>query len=328
MIGEGRIAEARHPVEVIILRVIHPACASKRPLGDRHPDVVVEAGEVRAAAGIAHGRLCRCPHSARRAPLGVHAALAARIGHRARDVPQRLPERRRAATPEAHALRGDVLVEIGDPAFRQPQRIILDVLRGSHESPFFRVPRRENDRTLGTMTRLDRFRNRARRLQHAHGSAHIVCGARSPSIAMSAHHHDLVRKLTAANDAERVVDRLRAIRRAIVCHLDARLDRARSKVISKRQTALPSLRCLTSCEAVEKLRRIAIRDRNYGNVRDRHLTLGEPRRSGHARIARRRRVARSVEDTAALDAIPVAHRTVRIHIADYVAILLRIAVDE
>ena len=88
-----------------------------------------------------------CPQPRSPCATRVHAP-AVRIGHDARDVAQRRPQRRRSAAAESRSLRGDVLIEVRDGVLRQTQRIVFDVFRRAEQSPLFGVPRREDDRAL------------------------------------------------------------------------------------------------------------------------------------------------------------------------------------
>ena len=95
---------------------------------------------------------------------------------------------------------------------------------------------------FGRAPALHLFGNGARGFEHAHGAAHVVGRARAPTVAMAADDHELVGEFAAANDAERVVDRLERLRRAIVLHRDARTHRPGADVIAEGKTALPPAR--------------------------------------------------------------------------------------
>jgi len=169
---------------------------------------------------------------------------------------------------------------------------------------------------------------RACGLEHADRTTHVVRRARPPRIAVPADDHQLVRKLAPANDAERVVDRLRAVCGPIIRHLHARTHRTGAHVVAEGQSALPALRDAVAAQSLEQFARIPVRDGNNGDVRNLHPTLGKPWRSRLRCIPRRGRIAVDVHHAAPLHAVAVAHRAIRIDVATHVAVLLRIAVDE
>ena len=207
VIRERRIAELRHPV------VRRTASGTRRP-GRRSP---TRRSGCRGGCRSRRSRSRRPDRPSRGSALSATApacatrrrrSLAARIGHLARDVAQRRAQRRRAAAAEVGTCGRDILIEVRDRAVLEAQRIVLDVLGRADQSPLLRVPRGEDDRALRAPARLHLFGHRARRLEHAHGAAHVVAGAGPPRVAMPADDHDLVRELAAAHDAEGVVDRL------------------------------------------------------------------------------------------------------------------------
>ena len=167
-----------------------------------------------------------------------------------------------------------------------------------------------------------------RRLQHTHRAADVVRRTRSPCIAVRADDHQLVRQLAAADDTEGVVNQLRALGHAVVGHAHAGLHRPGAHVVAERKSTLPSGRHVAAANAGQQLARVAVRDRHDGDARQRHALGREPRRVRRTRVSRRGRVSRAIEHAAALDAVPVAHRTFGIDVAARISIGLRIAVDE
>ena len=308
--------------------MIHATRSPKTPLGDGNTEVVIEPGKVGSAARVAHRRFGGIRHRARSTPLGVHAALPVRIGNGAGNVAQHRAQRRGAAAAKANALRRDVLIEIRNSAAHESQRVVLYVLGRAHQPPLFGVPRGEHDRALGAMPRLDRVRDGACSFQHAHRAADVVRRARSPTIAMSTDHHHLIGELAATHNAERVENWLRAVRRAVVRHFDSCRDRSGAHVIPEGQPALPVLRHVSAAQSAEQFGGVAVRDWYDGDVRNRHLSRGEPWRAGDTRISRRGGITGTVEYAASLHAVLVAHRALRVHIAVHVAVLLRVAVDD
>src|SRR5574338_1172225 len=81
-------------------------------------------------------------------------------------------------------------------------------------------------------------------------------------------------------------------------------------------------------QVAQKLRCVAVRDRHDGNARDASLSGRDSRGTGTTRCAGGRRIAGTIEDTAALDPVRWTHRTGGVHVAANVAVVLRIAVDE
>ena len=135
VILKSGIAELRHPGVAVVLRVVHAARAAESPFGDRNAEVIVEAREVRAAAGIAHRRLGGVGHGARAPPLAVDAALAVRIG--TTRATSRSVARSDGDPPPLN--RGPCAatswLKYATASRLKPQRIVLDVLRRSDQVP-------------------------------------------------------------------------------------------------------------------------------------------------------------------------------------------------
>src|SRR6185503_11471352 len=112
-------------------------------------------------------------------------------GDGARNVAQSCAQRRGTPAVEPGPLRRHVLVEVRDGTSAQSERIVFGVFRRANQTPFLSVPGREHDRAPRTRTSLDLFSNGSRGFEDTNGSADIVGGARTPSVAVPADEHQL-----------------------------------------------------------------------------------------------------------------------------------------
>src|SRR5206468_6235738 len=119
--------------------------------------------------------------------------------------------------------------------------------------------------------------NGTRGFEHAHCSTHIVRRSRRPSIAVPSDNDQLVGKLNTTNDAERVVNRLERLRRAVIRHRDPRTYGSGPNVVVKGKAALPATRHAHTPGFLQELSRVAVADRDDGDARNFHLLRSEAR---------------------------------------------------
>ena len=236
------IAEAVHPGEIIVRRVIDPLHSAEAPIERRDAEVVVEPGEVAAAAEVPHLRLEAVGGRGLSPPHGIDAPGISRGRHLHRGATEHPAQRRRGRGPES-ATGGDrVLVQVRHRRATELGLPALDVLRGAHESPLLGIPGREDERTLWTVAAAHRFPPRPRRLEHAHRAADVVPGARTPRVAVGPDDDCLIRKGGTADGAEGVVDPLVRRRTGLEPDGDVRGHRAiAAEVIVDAEASLPRI---------------------------------------------------------------------------------------
>src|SRR6266571_6547685 len=102
-------------------------------------EVMIEAGEVRAATQIPHRQRGRVAVLSLE-PDVVDRARSDRVRHDVCRRAQEWLERRRAAAAEVRSREGPVFVDVGD--YSRPQRVLelFDPLGRADEAPFFGVP--------------------------------------------------------------------------------------------------------------------------------------------------------------------------------------------
>jgi hypothetical protein len=99
-------------------------------------------------------------------------------------------------------------------------------------------------------------------------------------------------------------------------------------MVAEREPALPRLRNACAANVAQQLGRVLVRDRDDRNTRHRHLPGVDPPSATNARVTGRARIAGTVHDAPTLHAARRAHRPFGINVAAYVAVVLRVAVDQ
>src|SRR2546422_4884100 len=139
-----RIAEARHPV----IRVVHRMVDAVRPVESdttrRNTEMMIEAGEVRAATQITERQRGRIT-VVRLQPDVVDGARAHRIGHDTSHGAQQRLERWGSGAAEVRAGEGAILIDVRHDVGAQRILELLDPLRRADEAPLLRIPGGEDD---------------------------------------------------------------------------------------------------------------------------------------------------------------------------------------
>src|SRR5690606_25350980 len=190
---EVRIAEGGHPVIGVVVRVVNAVWAAKAPVRVRDPQVVVETGEVGAAARVSHGRLGALRGSHACAPGTVDAhVVSLRAGDSVCHGSQCASERWRATTAERGTGGAYLLVEIRHAVAREHLRLLFHVLGAADYPPLLGVPRAEDDGPARRHPVARQLADGTGSLDHAYGSAHIVSGPGAPRVAVGADDHNLI----------------------------------------------------------------------------------------------------------------------------------------
>ena len=208
-------------------------------------------------------------------------------------------------------------------------REILDPLGRSEQPLLLAVPADEQDAAPRPPALLHHVAHRARDRHHRDVAADRIRRAERPRVAMRADDDPFVRRHRAGNPADDVDQ---AALRVVHLQLHVDLRRPGTDVVGDRQRAAPRLRRDRPVQPLEQLDAVAIRHRLHRNRRERlDLVHRHPLDARLRRPAGRRRIAgiaRHVHHAAALNHAPAAERTVGIHVALEVAVLVRIRVDE
>src|SRR5258705_13255592 len=229
--------------------------------------MMIEAGEVRPSTQIAHRQRRRIA-VVRFQPDIVDRPGPDRIGHDPRRGAEERLERRGAAAAEGWTGKCAILIEVRDDARAQRVLELLDPFRRADEAPLLAVPGGEDDGAGGLLSVTRERGERARRLEHRHGAAHVVARTRSPGIAMTADHDPFIRPATAPDHPDGVPDLMEGAGAALRLDMQPRAPRSRADVIVERECSLPALRHGRTRHWLEEAPRVAVTHRDDGNLRD------------------------------------------------------------
>src|SRR5467141_730247 len=214
VVFERGIADVRHPVMIVVHRVIDAVVAVKSEI-DHWPAKMIQKYSVIGAAADARfdeGAVERRSACFRIAGRGGAPGFVERFSGRRANVfggfHEHGRERSYSGRREAEALGtrggggsgdGFIDVEIRDELFLQVIGELLAPFRRAGERVFFAIPTADDDSAARADAELLEFAKRTRELHHGGGAAGRIHAAEDPGVAMIAEQNPFFGKLAAAN---------------------------------------------------------------------------------------------------------------------------------
>ena len=209
-----------------------------------------------------------------------HAHVRLGIGDVPRHVVDEVLERVRSLHRQKAAAVA-VGVEVHDGVRLQVGAVRLDPLGRSEQRRFFAVPGGIDHRPLRRPALLAQLAERARLFEQHGRAADRIGRAVDPRVVMVAAHDPLVRERAALHLRDDVVERLRV---PVERDLQVHPRRPRADAIRDRQRAAPAVRRHRPADRRQQRLRVAVRDRQDRNLRERRRVLhGKPRRAWTSR---------------------------------------------